>query len=245
MESREHEEIDLRELLQIIRKRLWLIVLITIIATVASGIISSYMLTPKYQATIQILVNQATTEGQFNQGDIRTNVELINTYNVIMTSPRILDKVIEDYNLSTTYQELINKIDVTSVRNSQVMKVTVTDPSYEQAVYTANALAKTFQQEIVTLMNIDNVHIMAEAKEMLTPTPVNPKPSLNMAIAFILGLMVAVGLAFLLEYLDNTIKTEQDVERFLDLPVLGAISTIDEKTEKRLTKQIVFQMRGE
>jgi capsular polysaccharide biosynthesis protein len=207
--------------------------------------ISLFILTPQYQAATQLLVNQENTEEQFNQGDIRTNLELINTYKVIVTSPRILDLVIQEYGLSTSYRELQNKINVQSVRNSQVMSITVTDPSYEQAVYIANAIASTFQREIITLMNINNVHIMAEAKETATPSPVQPRPYLNIAIAFIVGLMVAVFLVFVLEYLDNTLKREQDVEKTLGLPVLGAIPTMDEQPDKNLNTKAAQQIGGE
>jgi capsular polysaccharide biosynthesis protein len=242
MEHKEYE-LDLRELVSILWKRLWIILLITFLATATSGVISFFVLTPQYEASTQILVNQSKVEGQFNQGDIRTNLELINTYNVIVKSPRILDIVIQEYGLNKTYQQLNNQINVNAVKNSQVMSITVTDPSYKQAVYIANAIANTFQSEIISLMNIDNVHIMAEAKEYVIPSPVKPKPYLNMAIAFVVGMMTAVGLIFLLEYLDNTIKTEQDIEDILGLPVLGSISKMDEKTEKKLKKKLKNQVQ--
>jgi capsular polysaccharide biosynthesis protein len=245
MEPREHDELELRELIRIIRKRLWLIVLVTIIATVTSGLVSFFILTPVYQASTEILVNQAQTEGLFNQADIRTNLELMNTYSVVMTSPRILDIVIEEYTLNKSYEQLKNQIKINSVKNSQVMSITVTDPNYGQAVTIANAVAKTFQREIITLMNIDNVHIMAEANEMVVPRQIKPRPNLNMAIAFVLGLMASIFLVFLLEFLDNTLKTEQDIERILGLPVLGAIPTMDEETEKKINKRISEQMGGE
>nr|WP_302328545.1 GNVR domain-containing protein [Salirhabdus salicampi] len=77
-------------------------------------------------------------------------------------------------------------------------------------------------------MNVNNVHILTEAKYSPNPSPIKPKPTLNIAIAMVLGLMVGVGLAFLLEYLDNTVKTEDDVEKKLGLPVLGVVSSIED-----------------
>ncbi len=92
----------------------------------------------------------------------------------------------------------------------------------------ANTVASVFQREIVKIMNVDNVNILAKAEVKEQPVPVKPKPLLNMAIAFVVGMMTGVGLAFLLEYLDNTIKNEQDVEKLLELPVLGSVTTIDD-----------------
>ena len=70
--------------------------------------------------------------------------------------------------------------------------------------------------------------ILAEAELLENPVPIKPNPELNMAIAFVVGLMTAVGLAFLLEYLDQSIRTEQDIEQYLGLPVIGAIAYMDE-----------------
>ncbi|HEY9577423.1 MAG TPA: GNVR domain-containing protein, partial [Pseudobacillus sp.] len=80
---------------------------------------------------------------------------------------------------------------------------------------------------------VDNVSILTEAEASDSLAPVKPKPLLNIVIALVVGLMVGVGLAFLLEYMDNTVKTEQDVEKLLDLPVLGSVTVIDTPNEKK------------
>jgi capsular polysaccharide biosynthesis protein len=119
METKEHAEVDLRDIIQLIQKRIWYIISITILATAVSGLISFYIMIPQYQAATELLVNQDQIEGQFNQGDIRTNLELINTYKVVMTSSRILDEVIEEYKLDKTYQGLKNQINVSTVMNKR------------------------------------------------------------------------------------------------------------------------------
>ncbi|MBP1934970.1 YveK family protein [Ammoniphilus resinae] len=229
--------IDLRELLEIIRKRIWIIALVTVLATVVSGIVSFFVLTPIYESSTQLLVNKSENKNDLmmpTANDIQTNLRLIDTYNVIIKSPRILEKAISNMGLDMTASQLGNKINVTAVRDSQVMSITVTDPDPLMAVKIANGIATTFQQEIKTIMSVDNVQILAEAKIAEKPSPVKPKPYLNMAIALVVGLMASVGIVFLLEYLDNTIKTEQDVEQILGLSVLGAIATIDYKSEDKL-----------
>ena len=95
-------------------------------------------------------------------------------------------------------------------------------------------------------MNVDNVTILAVAEVGENASPVKPQPLLNIAIAFVVGLMAGVGVAFLLEYLDNTIKTEQDVERLLELPVLGAIATFEEQQLDRTARvERKSRVRGE
>ncbi|MEH6916565.1 Wzz/FepE/Etk N-terminal domain-containing protein [Priestia megaterium] len=223
------ETISLRDLFQLLRKRLWLIALIGIIATTISAVISFFVLTPVYQTSTQILVNQAKSEQQlYNAGAMQTNVQLINTYNDIIKSPAILDTVIEQLKLNSSAKSLSGQIQVTSAENSQVALITVQDTNAKRATEIANTTASVFQQKVPKIMNmdIDNVSILSKAELAASMSPVKPQPTLNMTIALVVGLIAGVGLSFLLEYLDNTIKTEQDIENILDIPVIGVITNI-------------------
>ncbi|MGE6829717.1 YveK family protein [Priestia megaterium] len=221
------ETISLRELFTVLRKRLWLIVLITIIAAIVSAVISFFVLTPVYESKTQILVNQAKNDQQlYNPQVVQTNVQLINTYNDIITSPAILDKVVKELKLDESAQSLKGQIQVTSAQDSQVAQIVVQDTSAKRATEIANTTASVFQKQVPKLMNVDNVKILSKAALGENLSPVKPQPLLNVAIAIVVGLMVGVGLSFLLEYLDNTLKTEQDIENILELPVMGVVTTI-------------------
>lgn len=124
--------------------------------------------------------------------------------------------------------QLSQKITINSQEDSQVFSLTVQDSNPSKAVEIANAVSGTFQKEIKDIMNVDNVSILAKAVVNENPTPVKPSPLLNVAIAVVVGLMAGIGLAFLLEYFDNTIKDEDDIERLLDLPLLGSIQKISQ-----------------
>ncbi|MHC0036456.1 YveK family protein [Pseudoneobacillus sp. C159] len=240
------ETISLRELFYTLRKRIWLIISIAVVATLASGIISFYVLTPIYSAKTQLLVNQEKSEQLFyNPSEIQTNLQLINTYSVIIKSPAILDKVAQSLDMGISGETLNSKIMVGSEKDSQVLNISVEDPDPYVAEDIANTVASVFQQEIVNIMRVDNVSILAKAKTKENPTPIKPKPLLNIAIALVVGLMAGVGLSFLLEYLDNTIKNEMDVEKVLGLPVLGAINTIGEKDKSLLTYGTSQHVKGE
>ena len=233
------ETISLQELFKTLRKRLILIISMVAVVVMIAGVISYFFLTPIYQASTQILVNQQKIEQQqFNSQDIQTNLQLINTYNVIIKSPAILSKVIENLDLDTTPAALTNKITVTNAQNSQVVNISVEDPEPFKAVDIANTTAQVFQEEIQKLMKVDNVNILSPAVHVENPSPIKPNPVLNMAIAAVIGLMLGVGIAFLLEYLDTSIKNEQDIEDILQLPILGLISPIPEINNVNVTSQI-------
>ncbi|KHF38251.1 YveK family protein [Halalkalibacter okhensis] len=228
------ETISLKDIFQTLKRRLKLLIIFPVIAVLASALISYFYLTPIYQSSTQILVNQTQTDQAFSQSDIRTNIELINTYNVIIKSPIILEKVIEEANLSESIGALNSKVSVASQNNSQVVNITVEHEEPSTAAHIANTIATVFQREIVSIMSVDNVSILSQAQVSESPSPIKPNPTLNMAIAFVVGLMAAVGLAFLLEYLDTTMKTEKDIEDILGIPVLGVVATMEnEATGKK------------
>ncbi|WP_340371777.1 Wzz/FepE/Etk N-terminal domain-containing protein [Peribacillus sp. FSL E2-0218] len=220
------ETISIADIFKTLKKRWKLIMLLTLIAALISGAISYFLLTPVYQSSTQILVNQKQSENQLDSNQIRSNIDMINTYSVIIKSPAILEKVIDDLELDQSVEQLSEKITINSQENSQVFSLTVQDGNPSQAVEIANTVSETFQKEIKDIMNVDNVSVLAKAEISDNPSPVKPNPVLNIAIALVVGLMAGVGLAFLLEYMDNTIKDEKDIETLLELPLLGSIQKI-------------------
>lgn len=226
------ETISLKELFHILKKRLAMILVIAFGAAIVSAIISFFFMTPIYQSSTQILVNQKKQEGAMIQaGEVQTNIQLVNTYNVIIKSPAILEKVKEQLNLKgVETADLVKQVEVTNERESQVISVSVQDKDPKMAKDIANSIADVFKQEIAKIMNVDNVTVLSEAEVVKNQSPVKPIPMLNIILAFCIGMIVAVGLTFLLEYLDNTVKKEEDVENLLGLPVLGIVARMDEET---------------
>ncbi|MGE6538987.1 YveK family protein [Bacillus luti] len=224
------ETISLKELFYTLKKRVAMILVIAFGAAIVSAIISFFFMTPIYQSSTQILVNQKKQEGAMIQaGEIQTNIQLTNTYKVIIKSPVILDQVNEKLNLNMTAQGLTGKINVANEKDSQVISVTAEDKDPKLARDIANATADVFKGEVAKIMNVDNVTVLSKAEVGENQSPIKPRPMLNVAIAFIVGLMAAVGIAFLLEYLDNTVKKEEDIENLLGLPVLGIVARMDEE----------------
>lgn len=236
------ETISLKEIFGTVKKHLGLIITCTIVAALIAAVVSFFVLTPIYQSSTLFLVNQTQDSGgqdSINQATIRTNIELINTYNEIIRSEAILGEVVEVLNLTDSVGSLKNSVQVSSAQNSQVVTLSVkhTDPAMATAI--ANTTVEVFKDRIVDIMNVaDNVSVISEAQTPTSPAPVAPNPKLNIAIAVVLGLMVGVGVAFLIEYLDTSVRTEEDIQEKLGITLLGVIPMIDSEdmSASRFTK---------
>lgn len=224
-------ELDLRQYMLIIRKRLPLIVLFVVLCSAAAAVFSVFFKDPLYEASTKIIVNQTSSQlatGQLDLNQINSNIRMIDTYKEIIKTPAILDKVAAQYSaLGFTAEELAQKIKVSSVNNTQVMTLVVEDVDYRKAAETVNAVSNVFREEIQHIFKVENVSILNEADLEAQPNPVSPNVPLNIAIAFVVSLMLGVGIVFLLEYLDDTIKTEADVMEYLGQPTLAMISKMN------------------
>ncbi|MEH7331267.1 Wzz/FepE/Etk N-terminal domain-containing protein [Neobacillus drentensis] len=237
--------VGLLDILKTIKKRWKLIICITVIAALISGGVSYFILKPVYQASTQILVNQKNTENKLDYTLLQSNVDLINTYSVILKSPAILEKVINQLDLNVTWEELNKNLTVTSQENSQVFSLTVEDHDAQKAVEIANTVSDTFQSEIKGIMNVDNVSIIARAELKQKPVPVKPKPLLNIGIAILIGLILGMGSALLKDFMDGTLKDDQDAAACLGVPVLGTIQKISKAQIKEGKNSAVQTMGGE
>lgn len=232
------EKMSFQDIVNIIRKRLLLIIGLTIMTMSVATVLSFYILTPIYQAQTQILVNQKGNSGElYSWSQIETELQLMNTYNDIIKSPVILSKVIDKLTLATSPEQLTTQITLLSENNSKVFTVKVEDPNPEQAVLIANTIADVFKVEIPLLMNVDNINILSAAKLSERPNPVKPRKLINIAIGAAIGMMLGIVLALLLEKLDTTIKSEKDVEELLNMPIMGIVSSISLKKEKKFFSQ--------
>lgn len=222
MEIRD-DTIDLLEILRIIRERSWIIILITVMAIAVSGLLSFFFLDKVYQTSTTLMVSKTQSDStnvlQYN--DVLMSQKLVKTYSEIAKSDRVLDKVIEKLELSTSAEELRKKITVNSVQDTEIIRISVEDIDPQYATDLANGIAVVFMGEVAEIMKMDNVQLIDPAK--VPDAPIKPRPVLNMAIAGVLGLMISLGIIFLIEYLDNTVKSAEDIERHIGLPVLGSI----------------------
>ena len=225
MEQTEYE-IDLREIFAMLKKRWLLIVSLTSLALIVSAVVSFFVLIPQYSASTTMIVSYKQEQNSLmNYTELQMSQKLVATYSEIVKSERVADRVIDKLDLELSANELNSKISVSQVGETEILKITVTDDDPQLAALIANTEAEVFQEEIHEMMEIDSVSTIDIAK--IPQHPVSPNKMMNIAIAGVLGVMVSVGLVFVLEFLDRTYKTPSDIERHLGLPILGAIPDVE------------------
>lgn len=222
------EEIDLRDYIDVIRKRIKLLAVVPLIAVLVAAVAVFWLVTPVYTASTTLMVNKSQPTNQIVYSDLQANLLLVKTYREVARSRVVMDEVLRDLNLSLTAEALSHKVDVTQVGDTQVIRISVDDPDAVLASRIANSVGNVFQQKVVTIMQVDNVVTIDRAVPPNAPT--KPNKALTLSVALVLGGMTGLGLIFLLEFLDNTMKTSADVEKYLGLPVLGMIPTMDVPT---------------
>lgn len=228
-------DIDIRDVWKIVKKRFLIIAVLTIVVTIVTGWMSLYILNPEYEATAKLLVQSQTPGNGSTFSDVEANKELITTYAEIVKSQRIANDVINTLDLSVSPEDLLKKVDVHANDDSLITSVTVRDDDPNQAVIIANGFAQSFLENVGSIMKVDNVSILDEAVLPDNPVPVRPKPFLNVAVSFVLSLIVGMCLSLMLEIFDQSIKSEEMVEE-LGLPVLGVVIHFKDKKRKEHAK---------
>lgn len=239
------ETISLQEIFGILRKRLGLIFLCTILGVLVAGATTFFLITPKYSSSAQLIVkSEQNAAGTTNAGDINANILMINTYKDIIKGNAVLDEVKNQVAEQDGYQlsvgQLSEMIEVTQTQNSQSFTIKVTSDNPQEAELIANKTATIFQAKAGEILSVDKVSIISPAT--INENQVSPNNKLNLAIGFAVGLMLGVGLAFILEFADKTVKDERFIAEVLELPILGAVA---EMTSKELADAAKVDLRPE
>ncbi|MEB7657759.1 Wzz/FepE/Etk N-terminal domain-containing protein [Mammaliicoccus vitulinus] len=215
------ETIDLSKLFAILKKNMKYLIILPIVFLVLSMVMTFLFMTPKYSSSTQVLVNQKETDSQMMAQQVQSDLQLVNTYSEIIKSPRILDKVSKNLKGKYSSKEIEGMLTVSNQAESQILNIAVENESREAAGKVANEIANVFSKDVSKIMNVDNVSILSKADH--NGNKVSPQPLINAVVGVFLGLIIALIIIFLKEILDKRIKTEEDVEELLDLPVLGTI----------------------
>ena len=230
------EELDLKELFSMFWNKKAEIVFITLILMVVGIIYSYFYITPVYTAkTDLVLVQSSSTVSQTGDSaitstDITMNSKLVSTYSELIKRNAVFGQVATNLNISDEEAEKIkNNISVNSAKDTEIIEIKVTNEDPNKAADVANEIAKVFSEKIVEIYNISNIYLLDRAQAPEKPSNVNHMKDI-VIFAFI-GLVIAAAYVLVANMLDNTIKTEEDIEKLTGLVVLTAIP--DYETEMK------------
>lgn len=212
--------ISVADILTALRKHLNLIIGMTLIATMFAFIVTFFVMTPKYESSSEILIDHRVGEPQ----DIQT----INTYKELITSPTVLRKVVKTMNGSQTISKLKSEISVSNQQGSQILTIKVRTNNPNRAAQTANVTAAVFRQRIKKITHIDNISVVSKAAAR--HTPVSPQVSRNLLFGAGFGLVLGIISAFMVSFFDKTVRSEKFL-REIKLTCLGTIPEIPNKLQ--------------
>lgn len=240
------QTISMIQIFGILRKHIRAIAGTTLVVTLAAIFVTFFVMTPKYSATTEILVNRKLSSdmqaAQFQQ--VQADVQMISTYKDIITSPTVLrdvNKQIRDYpGYPGSMNALKDSLSISNSQNSQVFSVTAKSTDAGTAAAIANETAKVFKKKVVKIMSVNNVSIVSEAET--NTKPVSPRKTLNILAGIILGLILGIALAFIRELTDRTVSDESFLTDDLGLTSLGIVSEIDQKDIERTVEHKDLQV---
>lgn len=218
----EEQEIRLDEIFNALKKRWLMIFLLALIAAIISAIISFFVIKPKYEATTKIFIGKDESENQaYSQSDVIMYQELLDTYSEVIKTKDLIKKSITDSNLDLGVNDVLDRLSVTSISNTQIIKLVYKSENQEEAKIILENITNNFIEKSKELISNGNVNVVESVE--YPNTPVSPNKKMNIAIACGAGFILGVGISIFIEFLDNTYKNREQIERELELPVLGVI----------------------
>ena len=229
-----NEAIDLKEYLQIFRKRGWIIAVLVTIAVAISGILNFFVIEPVYQAELTFMVNFNQNENaQITEEDMNYGTNLVEKYKPIIKSRKVTNQIKKNLNLNMSQGQIGNAIQINSI-SGPVMSVTVQSTNPQIAKDIANEVPEVFGSELKRIAKVDGIEVIDTA--VIPTSPISPNKTKNMLMAAIIAIVIGIFIVFLLDYLDNKIKTPKDIEACIGIPVLGIVhyyETGDDKKSKK------------
>ncbi len=239
------EEINLKRLLEVTLSLKWIIFGMMILMLAIGYVYSFYYVVPKYESSIKLVLaqvvqgsNELKKSDAITQSDLTMNNQLVSTYTEIIKSKNVLKKVIKQLHLDITIEELAKKITVNSIKETQILKISVLDESPELAQNIATEIANAFKEEVSSIYNINNVNIIDSAE--LSEEPANINHVKDLIMFEILGVFLSCGIIMVIYLIDTTLKDENDIETELGVSALGMIPLYKEEISGERSELLSF-----
>ena len=218
----ENIEIDLQEIFGVLFHRLWIIIVAALVCGAVAFMYSFFIITPQYQSTTKVyILNKQNASGSVTYSDVQLSATLSKDYEQLVTSRYVIEGVIKELNLDETYESLVGRVSASNATDTRIIAITVTDPDPAQAQRMANSVRDLAAKHITEVMDIEAVNVVDQAN--LPDSPVSPSISKWTIIGALVGIIISAAVIIIQHLLDDTIKTSEDVEKYLGLSILALI----------------------
>ena len=228
------EEINLRDLLSYFKKHLILFIVVVLFVVSAGTIYSVFVLKPEYKSQATVILSSDKSKNTV-QSEINANKNLIDTYTEVVKSHRVLDRVKNEMQIEDTYEQLVKKVTVASLKDTEIISISVVDLNKNHSYSLANKRADTFTDEIGQIYNDKSVNVLDRAVE--PQKPYNVDIIKQEAIYAAAGIVLATAVIFLMFYFDRTIKTTEQIEQLFKLPIYGKVRKLETEKQKQQRKK--------
>jgi len=220
------EVIKIEYLVDILIKRWKFILLITLTTTILSIIISFFIIPPKYEASTKMFIGKEDSkiqgkEQNYNDSDVQMYQKLLKTYSEVIQTNDLVEKAVDIEGLGLKAKDIFKNLEVIPRADTQIIEIKYTNKEKMLARDILDSITTEFIKTSSQLIPNSNIKIIESVK--IPNNPVNSNKFINIAVAFLLGLMISIGISFLLAVIDNTLKNKEQMEKVLQLPVLGII----------------------
>lgn len=224
------EEINLRDLLSYFKKHLVLFVVMVLFVVSAGTVYSVFIQKPEYKAQATVILSSDKSKTTI-QNEINANKNLIDTYTEVVKSHRVLDRVKSEMQINDSYEQLVKKVTVASLKDTEIISISVVDLDKYHSYSLANKIADTFTDEISQIYNDKSVNVLDRAVE--PQKPYNVDIIKQEAIYTAAGIILATAVIFLMFYFDRTIKTTEQIEQLFKLPIFGKVRKLETEKQKQ------------
>lgn len=228
-------EIDLLELFQILLSRIWLILSAGLFCALVCFALSRFVMTPTYESTTKIYILNKTDSSTVTYSDMQMGTQLTKDYAELISSRYVLEEVIQKLELDIEYKDLLDMVAVTTPSDTRIVAITVTDTDPVQAMHIANCIREVASNHIQTVMDIEAVNVVETAN--MPTQKAGPSVVKWTLIGGLLGVFLVCAIVLIQYLMDDTIKSSEDVEKYLGLSTLALIPIASDTGEIKNKKK--------
>ncbi|MGL4848044.1 MAG: YveK family protein [Clostridium sp.] len=232
------ENINISELFEIIKLKWKIIATSVIVFLVCSIVLSFFIIKPQYETKVKVFIGKGVTadkQSGYDNSEVTMYQNLLGTYANVIQTNSLVEAALQNSDIDLNSNEVLKKLEVTPVANTQILEISYRDTNRERAVKVIDSITNQFIKRSKTLISNGNVQVLEEAS--YPKNAVSPHKTLNILIGLILGLIVGIAISVGLEMMDNTFKTPEDLGKIVGVPVIGIITVFDEKNGKQLVQK--------